>query len=54
MDKVRFKKLKLGWVYYDNAWQGPHPRITLGSYTRRRCWIRTMECIDGKAKLKQC
>lgn len=40
----------IGWVYTDNSWQGPHPRITLGSYTRRRCWIRTMEPLDGKIK----
>ena len=32
-----------GWQYSDNAWQGIRPQCTLGSFTRRRCWVRKMK-----------
>ena len=32
-----------GWQYSDNAWQGSKNRCTIGSFTRRRCWKRSMK-----------
>ncbi|KAJ3414824.1 hypothetical protein HDV05_005981 [Chytridiales sp. JEL 0842] len=44
-----------GWRYTDHLWQIPKSKATLGSLTRRRCWVRDMKftphpLLQGAAK----
>lgn len=36
----------VGWIYYDNKWQGGRKTDGWGRYTRRRKWVRDAELVE--------
>jgi hypothetical protein len=39
-----------GWQYLDNSWQNPRGRVSFRAFTRRRCWMRRMRCIQAPVR----
>lgn len=37
-----------GWEYYNQRWETPRATRMLGSFTRRRKWIRHLKLVENK------
>jgi hypothetical protein len=37
-----------GWEYRNQIWENPRPNRILGSFTRRRKWVRHLKLVETK------